>query len=316
MEVGIRAMLNELDDPNSALHNAESVQRRQEVIGVSTYGIGISFGVFADTLYVWGITHDSPAQKAGLLSGDRIIYINETLVAGIQMNKAEIENRLRGERGAHKNLKVLRRGISDLINFQVVNDSIPVRNVLAAYMIADSIGYILLNAFSQVSAEEFITAVNELQEQGMTSLIFDLTNNRGGDLNNAYDIVNEFLVRESTVFHLRWRGGGVRQIARHAGSMHTGNLVVLVNEESMSASEMFAGAIQDWDRGVIVGRRTSGKGTAQSWIPLDDGSMLQLTTGEFFTPIGRSVQRFRNECEVEVLNRNTRRHLFADTVVL
>ena len=309
-DVAIRAMLNKLNDPHSTFHDAESAQRLEEPMRGSTYGIGIAFEMFADTLYIWDIAHDSSAQKAGLMSGDRIIYINDTLVAGVQMNRAEIENRLSGERGASKDLKVLRRDVPDLMNFQVITGSIPVRSVTAAYMVADSIGYIRLNIFSRRSAEEFIAAVNELQEQGMVNLIFDLTYNGGGDLGNVYDIANEFLERERRVYFFRSRDDGIRNwIARHAGSMHTGNLVVLVNERSMSGSEMFAGAMQDWDRGVIVGRRTYGKGTAQRWIPLDDGSMLRLTSGEFFTPIGRSVRKFGYDCEEEAFNRNVEAHI-------
>jgi carboxyl-terminal processing protease len=312
-DVGIRAMLDELGDPNSSFLDAAEARRFTEPMR-GNIGIGISFDIFADTLYVWGIIADSPAKRAGMMRGDRIIYINDTLVAGVRMNREEITSRLSSAKGTSKDLSVLRRGVSDLINFQVISYSIPAKSVVAAYMITDDIGYIRLNVFSETSADEFKKAVSELQEQGMTNLIFDLAYNRGGDINNAYDIANEFLERESIVFHLRWNSGGVRQIARHAGSMHTGNLVVLVNEESASGSEMFAGAMQDWDRGVIVGRRTFGKGTAQSFIPFDDGSMLRLTTGRIFTPIGRSVERFYDECETEAFNRNIRRHLLYQTV--
>jgi carboxyl-terminal processing protease len=303
-DVAIRAILNELNDPYSGYDDEEAALRRSEPMRGNYYGIGVSFEMLADTLYIFDVVSDGPAQKAGVMSGDRIIYINDTLVANVKMNKDELNRRLRGEKGTEIDIKVLRRDVSDLMNFQVICDAVPVFSILATYMVTDNIGYIRLNHFGDTSVEEFKKAIQELKTEGMENLIIDLINNGGGRVAIAIEIANEFLEKERLISYTRMKNEESGTIARHGGEMLTGRVVVLVNEITASASETFAGAIQDWDRGIIVGERTRGKGSSQHWHSFDDGSMLRLTFGQRYTPAGRRIQRPYKEDDSKARNQD------------
>jgi carboxyl-terminal processing protease len=218
--------------------------------------------------------------------------VNDTVIAGVKMKTKDVMSRLRGQKGTEVTVKVLRQKVPDLLEFKIVRDKIPMFSLDASYMVDKKTGYIKLNRFAATSFEEFKEALKKLQEQGMKNLIFDLQGNGGGYLGAAIDISNEFLKPGSLIVYTE----GVRQKRENAtagnkGSFDQGKLVVLVDESSASASEIVSGAIQDWDRGVIVGRRTFGKGLVQRPIDLPDGSMIRLTTARYYTPTGRSIQK-------------------------
>jgi carboxyl-terminal processing protease len=297
----IRAMLNELD-PYSSFHDADEVRAMNEPLqgATSWYGIGISFNMSSDTINVSEVISGAPAQQVGLLPGDRIISVNDTVVSGVQMNQQDVVSRLRGPRGVPVNIQVMRRGVPELLNFRIVRDRIPIFSVDAAYMVTDDIGYIRLSRFASTTAEEFRQAERELRAQGMEHLILDLTDNGGGILQVAAEITSEFLENNRLIVYTEGRNQPRLTLnATRGGEMQTGRVVVLVNETSASASEILAGALQDWDRGVIVGRRTHGKGTVQRQLPLPDGSMIRLTVARYYTPSGRSIQRPYQEGNIE-----------------
>ena len=293
VQAAIRAMLNELDQ-YSVFNTVEETREMNEAMqGTRTwYGIGISFNMATDTINIGEVISGGPAHQVGLLPGDRIISVNDTIVSGVQMNQQEVVGRLRGPRGVPVNIQVLRRGVPELLNFRIVRDRIPYFSIDASYMVTDDIGYIRISRFAATTPREFREAQQALKAQGMQHLILDLTDNTGGILQVAPEIAGEFLEANRLVVYME--GRAQPRIMLHStrgGNMLEGRVVVLVNESSASASEILAGALQDWDRAVIVGRRTFGKGTVQRQIPLPDESMIRLTIARYYTPIGRSVQR-------------------------
>ena len=254
-EVAIRAMLLELD-PHSSYLDKEEVKAMNEPLQGNFEGIGISFNMLTDTLYVMEVISGGPSQKVGLMPGDKIIYVNDSLIAGIKMNNQDVIKKLRGPKGTTVDVKVLRRGTPQLLEFRIVRDKIPIYSIDASYMVDKQTGYIRLSRFGINSSEEFLEAGKALKAQGMKNLILDLTGNGGGILQTASDIADQFLGAGKLVVYTEGRNKPRQELrTTSAGSFEDGRLVILVDEGSASASEIVAGAVQDWDRGIVVGRR-------------------------------------------------------------
>ena len=291
VEKAITSMLEELD-PHSTYTNAEEARKMNEPLEGEFEGIGIQFQMMEDTLLVVQPVSGGPSEKVGILAGDRITAVEDTLIAGVKMSTEEIMSRLRGPKGSVVKLTIIRRDIDEPLTFEVKRDKIPIYSLDASYMIAPTIGYIRLNKFGANTIEEFQAALSKLQGQGMKDLILDLQGNGGGYLNAAIDLANEFLPQKSLIVYTEGKASKRSEfVAKGNGNFLKGKLVVLVDEYSASASEIVSGAIQDWDRGTIVGRRTFGKGLVQRPIDLPDGSMIRLTIARYYTPSGRCIQK-------------------------
>ena len=303
-EDAIISMLEKLD-PHSAYLTAEEVKEANEPLQGNFDGIGIQFNMLTDTLYVVQVIAGGPSEKTGILAGDKIIYVNDTLIAGVKMRNTDIMSRLRGPKGTLVNVKVLRRGYPELLDFKITRDKIPVYSVSASYMIDNKTGYIKIIRFAKTTSQEFKESLGKLQAQGMENLVLDLQDNGGGYLEAAIELSNEFLKPASLIVYTQ----GVNQRREEArsnnnGSFTKGRLVIMISETSASASEIVAGAVQDWDRGVLVGRRTFGKGLVQRPINLPDGSMIRLTTARYYTPTGRSIQKPYTQGDLESYNKD------------
>ena len=291
VESAIIGMLEELD-PHSTYANPEEVKKLNEPLKGNFDGIGIQFNMAEDTLFVIQPVSGGPSEKVGIRAGDRIVMVNDTLIAGVKMSSDDISRRLRGPKGSKVNVKVVRRGVDEQLSFTIKRDKIPVHSLDAAYMVTSRIGYIKINRFGATTHEEFMDALSSLKEQGMRDLILDLQGNGGGYLNAAIDIANEFLGQKELIVYTEGRRNPRREfLAKGDGCFQKGKLIVLVDEYSASASEIVSGAIQDWDRGMVVGRRTFGKGLVQRPIDLPDGSMIRLTIARYYTPSGRCIQK-------------------------
>lgn len=291
VEAAITGALKELD-PHSSYIPKEEVERVNETLEGSFEGVGIQFQLFEDTILVVQTITGTPAEKVGVLPGDRIVYIDDDLVAGVKFQNSDVTKRLRGQRGSVVEVKIRRRGVRDLLLFKITRDKIPLNSIDATYMIDDETGYIRINNFGAKTMFEYYEAFGKLRSQGMTNLILSLQGNGGGYMNAAIDLADEFLSAGQLIVYTE----GARQPksvanASSRGEFETGKLIVLVDEYSASASEIVSGAVQDWDRGIIIGRRSFGKGLVQRQIPLTDGSMLRLTTSRYHTPTGRSIQK-------------------------
>ncbi len=290
-EKAIVKVLSELD-PHSTYISKEEVEKMNEPLKGNFEGIGISFNIYKDTLMVNSTISGGPSEKVGLRSGDRIIEVDGENIAGTGLKNSDVFRLLRGDKGTEVNLKVLRRGVRDLLDFTIIRDKIPIFSVDASYMLNESTGYIKLNKFAATSLDEFLEAMKKLKNSGIKNLILDLRGNTGGYLKTAIQISNQFLKKGSLVVYTE----GINDIKREykapsQGTFEKGNLVILINEMSASASEIVSGAIQDWDRGVIIGRRSFGKGLVQKPFFLTDGSMIRLTTAHYYTPSGRCIQK-------------------------
>ena len=291
VESAIKGMLEELD-PHSTYSTPEEVKRMNEPLQGNFDGIGIQFNMAEDTLFVIQPVSGGPSEKVGILAGDRIVMVNDTVIAGVKMSTEDVMRRLKGPKGTLVDVKVLRRGVPELLSFTIRRDKIPMYSLDASYMIAPKIGYIKINRFAATTHEEFMDALATLKGQGMQDLILDLQGNGGGYLNAAIDIANEFLGEEELIVYTEGRRSARRDFYADGNGKHQfGKLVVLVDEYSASASEIVAGAVQDWDRGMVVGRRTFGKGLVQRPIDLPDGSMIRLTISRYYTPAGRCIQK-------------------------
>ena len=287
----VKALLHELD-PHSSYISEKEVKEMNEPLEGNFDGVGISFNMMTDTLYVIETISGGPAEKVGILPGDKIIYVGDTLIAGVKMPNKKVMSLLRGPKGTKVDVKVLRRGVPDLIEFIITRNKIPIYSLDAAYMIDKKTGYIRLNRFGATTTDEFNEACKKLKQEGMQNLILDLQNNGGGYLTAAIELADEFLDKDKLIVYTE----GANQPKKNEkstskGLFEQGKLIVLINEYSASASEIVSGAIQDWDRGVIVGRRSFGKGLVQRQIPLPDGSQLRLTTARYYTPTGRCIQK-------------------------
>ena len=287
----INGMLEKLD-PHSKYIPKSEVQKMNEPLDGKFEGIGVVFQMMEDTLLVIQTISGGPSEKVGIFAGDRIVYVNDTTIAGVNMQNTDIMKKLRGPKGTSVNVKILRRGVKELIEFKIIRDVIPIYSIDAAYMVDDKIGYIKVNKFSETTLQEFNEAMDKLKAKGMKSLILDLQDNEGGYLKTAVQLASTILPSNKLVVYSE----GVSQpretfTTTGKPSFEKGEVVVLVNESSASASEILSGSIQDWDRGLIVGRRTFGKGLVQKPIPLPDGAQIRLTVAQYFIPSGRCVQR-------------------------
>ena len=291
VEDGIRGMIEKLD-PHSSYSTAQETKAMNEPLQGSFEGIGVQFNVVQDTLLVIQPVSNGPSERVGILAGDRIVTVNDSAIAGVKMSKEEIMRRLRGPKGSKVRLGIVRRGIKGVLTFVVVRDKIPVKTLDAYYMIRPTIGYIRIGSFGLTTYKEFMEAVAILKQQGMNDLILDLEENGGGYLNAAVDIANEFLKRNDLIVYTLGRSVPKQEFrADGKGRLLAGKVVVLINEFTASAAEIVTGALQDQDRGEVVGRRSFGKGLVQRPIEFPDGSMIRLTIAHYYTPSGRCIQK-------------------------
>lgn len=290
-EDAINGMLSRLD-PHSAYTNAEDTKRLNEPLKGNFEGIGVQFNMLEDTLVVIQPLTKGPSEKVGILAGDRIVAVNDTAIAGVKMHREEIVRRLRGPKNSKVKLTVVRQGVPGTTDFIVERDKIPVNTLDAAFMIDKHTGLIRLSSFGATSHQELVEALKSLKAQGMRNLIFDLQQNGGGYLDAATKIAGEFLHDDDMIVYTQGSRTPRKEYhAKGTGMFREGKLVVLIDEYSASASEIVTGAIQDHDRGYVVGRRSFGKGLVQRPLMLPDASMIRLTVARYFTPAGRCIQK-------------------------
>ena len=288
---GIKAMLKALD-PHSTYTDPKETRSLLEQMEGSFGGIGIQFNIVSDTLYVIQTTNNGPSERAGILPGDRIVAVNDTAIAGVKMERSDIMTRLRGEKGTKVEIDVVRRGIDRKLHFSLVRDDISTETVDVAYMIDKKNAYIRITSFGAKTHGEFVQKLDSLKACGMKNLILDLSGNGGGYLTASVGILGELIDEAKLVVYTEGKKNPrYDYYSQGEGKFRKGNLVVIVDETSASASEILAGAVQDWDRGIIVGRRTFGKGLVQRPFQLPDGSMIRLTIARYYTPTGRSIQK-------------------------
>lgn len=296
VETAIRSMLEELD-PHSSYSNPQETKELNEPLAGNFSGIGISFNMNKDTLYVISTVSGGPSERVGLLAGDRIIKVNDTIIAGQKMRNTDIMKRLRGPKGSDVKVSVLRRaaGKADTIDFSITRADIPINSVDAAYMVDNKTGYIRLSRFSAETAKEIQDALKSLKKKGMKQLILDLVDNGGGYMQPAVEILGEFLEPGKLAVYTEGRNSPRQDFNASPSGLKPlfddGRLVVMANQYTASSSEITTGALQDWDRGVVVGRRTYGKGLVQRPFPFPDGSMMRLTVAHYYTPTGRDIQK-------------------------
>lgn len=288
------AVLNLLKslDPHSAFIPARDFREMNDPLLGSFEGIGIEFNMISDTVVVINPIPGGPSEKAGIMAGDRIVSVGEEPIAGVKMTTNEVVRRLKGEKGTVVNVMVKRAGVTELLPFMLVRDKIPQYSLDVAYMIDQKIGYIRLNKFSATTHQEFLVAMERLKREGMKQMILDLRGNGGGFLEAAINLSDEFLEPQKPIVYTQGRNRPRQKaFARRSGGFETQPLVILIDEWSASASEIVAGAVQDNDRGLVLGRRSFGKGLVQEQVQLADGSALRLTVARYYTPTGRSIQR-------------------------
>ncbi len=291
IEDAIKGMLNSLD-PHSSYTDAKETKELEEPLQGEFSGVGIQFNMNKDTLYVIQTVPGGPSERVGILAGDRITMVNDTVIAGVKMKNSDIMKRLRGKKGTQVTVKVLRPGVKEPITFRITRDNIPLHSIDAQYMLDDKTAYLRISRFGAKTHEEMMETLKDLKKQGMTQLIMDLADNGGGYLNAAIDMCNEFLDYGQLMVYTE--GANSPRNEAHAngwGDYKDLPLVVIVNQYSASAAEIFAGAMQDWDRAVVVGRRTFGKGLVQRPFKFEDGSMMRLTVARYYTPSGRCIQK-------------------------
>ena len=291
VEDAIKGMLENLD-PHSSYTDAKETKELEEPLQGEFSGIGIQFNMNKDTLYVIQTVPGGPSERVGVLAGDRIIYVNDTLIAGVKMKNSDIMKRLRGKKGTNVTIQIKRPGVKELITFRITRDNIPVHSIDASYMLDERTAYLRISRFGAKTHEEMMDALKELKKQGMTQLIMDLSDNGGGYLNAAIDMCNEFLERGQLMVYTEGDNSPRNEAnANGWGEYRDLPMVVVVNQYSASAAEIFAGAMQDWDRAIVVGRRTFGKGLVQRPFKFEDGSMMRLTVARYYTPSGRCIQK-------------------------
>jgi carboxyl-terminal processing protease len=291
VETAIPSILRKLD-PHSVYIPAKDLARANEPLQGNFEGIGISFSLLTDTILVISTIPGGPSEKLGLLPGDKILYVNDSLVAGRHISDEKVMGMLKGPRGTVVKIKILRYGQKELLPFEITREKIPIYSVDVDYMVNDRTGYIRINNFAMTTFDEFMKSLRELKNLGMTSLILDLRGNSGGIMEAAVQIADQFLKEGQLIVYTKGRTQPRNEArATGKGEFETGDLVVLIDEWSASASEILAGAIQDNDRGTIIGRRSFGKGLVQEPIPFADGSGMRLTIARYYTPTGRSIQK-------------------------
>ena len=291
VEDGIRGMLEKLD-PHSTYTDAKETKAMNEPLQGDFEGIGVQFNMIEDTLVVIQPVVNGPSQKVGILAGDRIVSVNDSTIAGVKMARIDIMKMLRGKKGTKVKLGVVRRGVKGVLTFVVTRAKIPVHTINASYMIRPNAGYIRIESFGMKTHDEFMSAVDSLKKKGMKTLLLDLQDNGGGYLQSAVQISNEFLKNNDMIVYTEGRRARRQNFkAIGNGRLQDVKVYVLVNELSASAAEIVTGAIQDNDRGTVVGRRTFGKGLVQRPLDLPDGSMIRLTIAHYYTPSGRCIQK-------------------------
>ncbi len=291
VEDAIKGMLRELD-PHSVYLSAEELRSANEPLMGSFDGIGVQFNIISDTIVVVSAVPGGPSEKVGILPGDKIVTIGGVSSTGSQITNQFVLDRLRGQRGSVVKVGIFRRGSRQVLDFSITRDRIPINSVDASFMAAPGIGYIKISRFARTTMGEFRQAMEKLNSEGMKHLILDLNFNSGGFLDVAIGLSDQFLESNKLIVYTEGNASPRQDhLSSNRGSFKKGKLVVLINEGSASASEILAGAVQDWDRGLIVGRRSFGKGLVQQPFSLPDGSAIRLTTARYYTPSGRSIQK-------------------------
>ncbi|MDE0978528.1 MAG: S41 family peptidase [Flavobacteriales bacterium] len=291
VEAAIIAMLEEMD-PHSVYIPADELKAADEPLNGNFEGVGIQFNIFKDTIMVVSPISGGPSEKLGIMSGDRIVTVDGEVVAGTGVTNKDVQRLLKGQKGTKVTVGIKRSGERELLVFEIIRDKIPIFSVDASYMAAPGIGYIKVNRFAKTTMAEMYEALAKLRNQGMDDLILDLQGNGGGMLRTAIQMADEFLSEDKLLVYTEGRAFPRENTkARIPGRFEKGRLVVLIDQGSASASEIVSGAIQDWDRGLIVGRRSFGKGLVQRPVNLPDGSAVRLTVQKYYTPSGRCIQK-------------------------
>ena len=310
-------------DPHSVYISKEEVEKMNEPLQGNFEGVGISFNVYRDTLLVVTTVPGGPSEKVGIRAGDRIVAVNDKNIAGVGLKNAQVYDYLRGKKGTKVELKIKRKDEANLLDFMVIRDKIPINSLDASYMLNDNIGYIKLNKFAATTTEEVFEAFKTLKANSkLNSLVLDLRGNGGGYMNAAIELADQFLTAYKLVVYTQGIHSDKKEYSSTAlGELEQGKLVVLIDEGSASASEIVSGAIQDWDRGVLIGRRSFGKGLVQQPFPLTDGSIIRLTTAHYYTPSGRCIQKPYekgvDEYQKDYINRIEKGELFSkDSITL
>ena len=306
-EEAIVAILKELD-PHSAYISKEDVEKANEPLVGSFEGIGVTFQIFQDTILVISPVPGGPSDRVGIMAGDKIITIDGEDAFGEKVNNDYVAKHLRGEKGTKVTLGIKRGKSDELIDYEVIRDKIPLNSIEAAFMLDKNVGYIKLDRFAQTSNTEFEESLAKLKAQKMKSLILDLRGNTGGYLNIAAELSNQFLKKDMTIVYTEG-DKSPKQIFNtdKNGKFTDGKLIILIDEGSASASEIVSGAVQDWDRGILIGRRSFGKGLVQRPFNLPDGSQVRLTTARYYTPTGRCIQRSYEKGSEDYYNEMTKR---------
>jgi C-terminal peptidase (prc) len=310
IEDAMPILVDELD-PHSVYIPAKDLAATNEELEGSFSGIGVQFNIQNDTVMVVSVVPGGPSEKIGLMAGDRIVMINDSTFTGKTITNERVMKTLRGRKDSEVKLGIKRKTAKDILDFTVVRGDIPVNSVDAAYMMGDSIGYIKISKFGRTTYNEFVSSLAKLTSEGATNYIIDLRGNSGGYMDIAINMINEFLPKDKLIVYTEGKSSPRSEaFSNGGGSFQTSPLVVLIDEWSASASEIFAGAIQDNDRGTIIGRRSYGKGLVQQQIPFFDGSALRLTISRYYTPSGRSIQKDyklgkNSDYSMDILNRYT-----------
>lgn len=279
-------------DPHSTYITAEDVKRMNEPLEGNFEGIGISFNILNDTLFVISPISGGPSERVGVRAGDRIIKVNDENIAGVGLTNERVFALLKGKKGTRVKISVLRRNVNELIDFEIIRDKIPIFSIDASYMIDNKTGYIKISRFAGTTYDEFVEASRKLIEKGAKNLILDLTNNGGGYLDAAVRLADEFLEQDKLIVYTEGTKSPRQEfLATGEGHFEDSKVAVLIDEGSASASEILTGAIQDWDKGIVIGRRSFGKGLVQRQLPLIDGSAVRLTVSRYYTPSGRLIQK-------------------------
>lgn len=291
VEIGITEMLKKLD-PHSVYMNAEEIKKANEPLEGNFEGVGIQFQIYQDTIQVVHVITGGPSQKVGVQDGDKIVFVDTARVAGIGINNDGVFKKLRGKKGTKVTIKVKRSGEPELLEFEIIRDKIPIFAIGAQYMATPEIGYVKLERFSATATEETKAAIDSLKRLGAKKIILDLTSNGGGYLNQAHALSDLFLSEGKLVVYSEGRSQPRIDLnATTEGNFEKGELVVMVDQNTASASEIVSGAVQDWDRGLVIGRRTYGKGLVQKGYTLPDMSVVRLTMAHYYTPSGRNIQK-------------------------
>ncbi len=305
VDVTVNKILSDLD-PHSTYIPQKKMQQVTENMKGDFVGIGISIFSVNDTIAVLRTLENSPAKKAGIKAGDRIVYVNNDTVFGKNHSASAFIERIKGKKSSAVNLKIFRKGSANLIDFQLYRDKVPLKSIDAAYLLNDSLGYIKINRFAESTFDEFKVALTNLKAKQITGLVLDLRNNPGGFVSIAEKIADEFLEDKKLILFTKNKQGTIIETyATAQGDFESGRLFVLINEKSASASEIVAGALQDNDKGTIIGQRSFGKGLVQREMDLGDGSAIRLTISKYYTPTGRSIQKHYKKGDYGTYFKNT-----------